>query len=123
MNDQKQSNEDQYLTGADYVGEGEFYRTKNMYQENEAQREDQQHSYDTKHGFAAERKLDASPETRYNMIAEAAYLRAKNHNFAGPAVNYWTEAEAEIDDMLNGTGGIGDLPTSEMNQIQEKKQR
>jgi Protein of unknown function (DUF2934) len=43
----------------------------------------------------------ASPEKRYQMIAEAAYFRAEKRGFVGGDVAQdWLEAEKEIDMIL-----------------------
>ena len=48
------------------------------------------------------KKITASSQERYQMIAAAAYLRAERRNFAGVhALDDWIAAEAEIDAMLN----------------------
>lgn len=39
-------------------------------------------------------------EERYKMIAEAAYLRAKQRDFAGDPIEHWLAAETEIDERL-----------------------
>jgi len=41
-----------------------------------------------------------SPEQRWRMIAEAAYYRAEQSNFAGDSVEEWLAAESEIDAQL-----------------------
>lgn len=47
-----------------------------------------------------ETKTRISSKTRRRMIAEAAYLRAESHGFAGDPESYWLEAEMEIDREL-----------------------
>jgi hypothetical protein len=53
------------------------------------------------------RKKEASsvtPEQRYHMIAEAAYLIAESHGFdSGRTLDDWLQAEAQIDRQLSGT--------------------
>lgn len=45
-----------------------------------------------------------SPEARYRMIAEAAYLIAESHGFdSSRTLNDWLEAEGQIDRVLSGT--------------------
>lgn len=47
------------------------------------------------------KKASASPEQRYQMIAEAAYFRAEKRGFLGGNVEQdWLEAEKEIDKVL-----------------------
>ena len=46
-----------------------------------------------------------TPEARYRMIAEAAYLRAEQAGFGGDPVEYWLTAEREIDAMLADQAG------------------
>jgi len=41
-----------------------------------------------------------SPEERYKMVQEAAYLLAERGNFAGDTVTYWLSAEKEVDAAL-----------------------
>jgi len=49
---------------------------------------------------------EVTPEERWRMIAEAAYYRAERRNFApGRAVEDWTAAEAEVDELLRRRGG------------------
>ncbi|HDL77686.1 MAG TPA: DUF2934 domain-containing protein [Lentisphaerae bacterium] len=43
-------------------------------------------------------------EERYKMIQTAAYLRAEKNGFSGDPVQYWLEAEKEIDDRLVASG-------------------
>ena len=43
----------------------------------------------------------ATPEQRYRMIQEAAYLLAEKDDFQGDPMSYWLEAEADIDAKLN----------------------
>ncbi len=49
---------------------------------------------------AKDETASVTSEERYRMIAEAAYHKAEHHSFAGDPVQYWVEAEAEIDKML-----------------------
>ena len=44
-----------------------------------------------------------TPEERYRLIAEAAFLKAESRGFVGgdPVVD-WLAAEQEIDDSLTG---------------------
>ena len=49
----------------------------------------------------------ATPEQRYQMIAEAAYFRAEKRCFSsGDPANDWLEAEAEIDRILQQPSGL-----------------
>jgi hypothetical protein len=53
---------------------------------------------------AAARPNGVSPEERYRMIAEAAYLRAERRGFAeGSPEQDWLEAEAEVDRRLSAS--------------------
>lgn len=46
-------------------------------------------------------KNDMSNEERFNMIRDAAYLRAEKRNFeAGDALEDWLSAESEITNQL-----------------------
>lgn len=46
--------------------------------------------------------VDVSPEERWKMIAEAAYLKAEKRGFTGGnELDDWTEAEQEVDALLN----------------------
>ncbi len=50
---------------------------------------------------AKEEKTEVTPKQRYQMIAEAAYLRAEKRGFIGGDVtDDWLKAEAEIDRIL-----------------------
>lgn len=50
------------------------------------------------------RTKSISAEERYGMIQTAAYLRAEKNGFSGDPVQYWLEAEKEIDDKLASEG-------------------
>lgn len=39
-------------------------------------------------------------EERYRMVEVAAYFLAERNNFSGSPVEYWTQAEAQITQML-----------------------
>jgi len=52
----------------------------------------------------ASRTKTISAEERYRMIQEAAYLRAEKAGFAGDPVQFWLEAEREIDSRLAASG-------------------
>jgi hypothetical protein len=43
-----------------------------------------------------------TPEERYRMTQEAAYFIAERNGFAGGAMDYWVEAEAQISALLAG---------------------
>ena len=45
-----------------------------------------------------DKKMNA--ETRHSLIAEAAYYRAEQEGFSGDALQYWLDAEIEIDGLL-----------------------
>lgn len=50
---------------------------------------------------SAARAQDISPEIRYRMIAEAAYLRAEQRGFnGGDPLDDWLTAEREVDLLL-----------------------
>ena len=50
---------------------------------------------------AARARVDVSHDARYQMIAEAAYLRAERRGFMpGNEVEDWLAAEAEVDRLL-----------------------
>jgi hypothetical protein len=54
-----------------------------------------------KSGNASSAPPEVSPEQRWRMIAEAAYLRAEKRGFVeGHAVDDWLEAEQEIKRLL-----------------------
>jgi len=47
--------------------------------------------------------LSITPEQRWKMVAVAAYLKAEKRGFVtGNELDDWTEAEREIDTLLNG---------------------
>lgn len=52
------------------------------------------------HKSNAGKRRSIPAEERYKMIAEAAYLRAKQRDFAGDPIEHWLAAEAEIDERL-----------------------
>jgi hypothetical protein len=57
-----------------------------------------------KTGNASQAAMDVSPEQRWRMIAEAAYLRAEKRGFVdGDPVEDWLQAEAEITTLLAET--------------------
>jgi hypothetical protein len=57
-----------------------------------------------KSGNASRPALDVTPEQRWRMIAEAAYLRAERRGFVGgDPVEDWLQAEAEISTLLAET--------------------
>lgn len=41
-----------------------------------------------------------SAEERYRMVEVAAYFLAERNSFSGSPVEYWTQAEAQISQML-----------------------
>ena len=41
-----------------------------------------------------------SPEERYRMVEVAAYFLAERNGFAGSPVEYWSNAEAQINKLL-----------------------
>ena len=43
-----------------------------------------------------------TPDERYRMTQEAAYFIAERNGFAGGAMDYWIEAEAQISALLAG---------------------
>lgn len=45
-------------------------------------------------------KRSISPEEHYHMVQTAAYFRAQRDGFSGDAMNYWIQAEQEVDEML-----------------------
>lgn len=50
--------------------------------------------------------IRVSPEERYRMISERAYLLAEQRSFqGGDAVNDWLEAEAEVDSKFKTKKG------------------
>ena len=52
---------------------------------------------------AGSSSLDITGEERWKMIALAAYHKAEKRNFAhGNELQDWTEAEKEVDKILNG---------------------
>lgn len=48
------------------------------------------------------RKQKCTPEQRFRMIQETAYLLAEKADFAGDSFEYWLAAEKEIDGKLAG---------------------
>ncbi|MBI2993368.1 MAG: DUF2934 domain-containing protein [Gammaproteobacteria bacterium] len=48
------------------------------------------------------KKPKCTPEERFRMIQEAAYLLAEKGGFEGDSIKYWYEAEKEIDAKLAG---------------------
>jgi hypothetical protein len=49
---------------------------------------------------AAPGKSKMSAEERYRMVEVAAYFLAERNNFKGNPVEYWTQAEAQISNLL-----------------------
>lgn len=49
---------------------------------------------------AASGKSQMSAEERYRMVEVAAYFLAERNNFKGNPVEYWTQAEAQISNLL-----------------------
>lgn len=45
-------------------------------------------------------KRKISAEERYNMVQTAAYFRAQRDSFRGDSMQYWIDAEKEIDSLL-----------------------
>ena len=41
-----------------------------------------------------------SAEERYRMVEVAAYFLAERNNFSGSPVDYWSQAEAQIAQLL-----------------------
>ena len=55
---------------------------------------------------AAPPRLKVTPEARYKLIAQSAYLRAERRGFApGHETEDWLAAEAEVDALLKAGGG------------------
>jgi Protein of unknown function (DUF2934) len=55
---------------------------------------------------APAQRVKVTPDARYRLIAESAYLRAERRGFApGHEVQDWLAAEAEIDALLKAGGG------------------
>jgi len=50
----------------------------------------------TKETILAENLVDASNQALCEMIQQVAYLIAEKNGFAGDAVTYWLEAEAQV---------------------------
>ena len=46
-------------------------------------------------------KKAVSPEERYQMIQVRAYYKALSHGFTGDSIQFWLEAEKEIDELFN----------------------
>ena len=91
--------------GAAYDMEKRLLALKNAYAENVDQKRDAGHAYGggIASALAASRKIAASPEDRYHMIAIEAYYRAKRQSFDPRyTVQQWIEAQAEVDRMLEG---------------------
>ena len=56
--------------------------------------------------LAGQARADVSPDELRQLIAEAAYYRAKQRGFApGHELEDWIEAEAEVIGRLNTPGG------------------
>jgi hypothetical protein len=56
-----------------------------------------------KKAVAKAKKGTVTPEQRWNMIAEAAYLKAEKRGFApGHELEDWTLAEQEVEAILAG---------------------
>jgi hypothetical protein len=54
-----------------------------------------------KSAAAAPARVRVTPEARYALIAQSAYLRAERRGFApGQEVEDWLAAEAEVDALL-----------------------
>ena len=49
---------------------------------------------------AAPGKNQMSAEERYRMVEVAAYFLAERNHFKGNPVEYWTQAEAQISNLL-----------------------
>lgn len=45
-------------------------------------------------------KKTVSPEERYQMIQVRAYYKALSHGFTGDSIQFWLEAEKEIDELF-----------------------
>ncbi|WJW76109.1 DUF2934 domain-containing protein [Thiohalobacter sp. IOR34] len=56
----------------------------------------------TRRRKTAAKTPEITPEQRYQMIAEVAYLRAERQGFAGDPVEDWLAAEKEVDAGLAG---------------------
>jgi hypothetical protein len=46
-------------------------------------------------------KKAVSPEERYQMIQVRAYYKALSHGFTGDSIQFWLEAEKEIDELFS----------------------
>jgi len=68
------------------------------------------------------KKINLSPEQRYQMIAEAAYYRAERRGFIiGDTAQDWLDAEAEIDRILRQQLSQGETPQGTAKQAFQQK--
>jgi hypothetical protein len=51
---------------------------------------------------AAAKKPKYTPEQVYSMIEQAAYFAGQNDGFRKDPAEYWTQAEAQINEMIKG---------------------
>lgn len=78
----------------------------------------------TPEASTGEKKPPATPEQRYQMIAEAAYFRAEKYGFVGGDVAHdWLEAEAEIDRVFEQPSESGKEGMSTKQVFQQKLEK
>lgn len=71
---------------------------------------------------SGQKKINLSPEQRYQMIAEAAYYRAERRGFIiGDTAQDWLDAEAEIDRILQQQLSQGATPQGTAKQAFQQK--